>query len=403
MRTLRPDFYERFHCIGGKCTDTCCAGWEIEVDPQTAEAYRQMNTPLGREIAGSCEEDSEGIWFRMTEDGRCPFLNAQGLCRIILQCGEGALCDICREHPRFYNWCADRTEVGLGLSCEEAVRLLFDRTEPIRLLEEDDGEPAEPDAEDGIFALRNEAFRIVQDRAVPITERISRLLDFAADVQKYSGAPDPDRKETPSEVGEEDSIVPDPEVVSLQQILDRFRQLDLMTEEMPRMLEQAQSRADEVLREAPQIPECGENDTEFLLTYFLYRYFGQCAEDGQVLDKVQFGVCSVCMIRLLSVTESLISGTPASEALTERQERPMQAGSERFRDSTAENRKENAPCAGRISAEIRNNVVRIYSKEIEYCEENVDALLQMAHTEEAFGAESLKRLAARLVPAEGSL
>ena len=140
MRTLRPDFYERFHCIGGKCTDTCCAGWEIEVDPQTAEAYRQMNTPLGREIAGSCEEDSEGIWFRMTEDGRCPFLNAQGLCRIILQCGEGALCDICREHPRFYNWCADRTEVGLGLSCEEAVRLLFDRTEPIRFLEEDDGE-----------------------------------------------------------------------------------------------------------------------------------------------------------------------------------------------------------------------------------------------------------------------
>ena len=169
------------------------------------------------------------------------------------------------------------------------------------------------------------------------------------------------------------------------------------------MLEQAQSRADEVLRKAPQIPECGENDTEFLLTYFLYRYFGQCAEDGQVLDKVQFGVCSVCMIRLLSVTESLISGTPASEALTERQERPMQAGSERFRDSTAENRKGNAPCAGRISAEIRNNVVRIYSKEIEYCEENVDALLQMAHTEEAFGAESLKRLAARLVPAEGSL
>ena len=36
------------------------------------------------------------------------------------------LCDICREHPRFYEWYGEYKDAGVGLCCEEAVRLLLE-------------------------------------------------------------------------------------------------------------------------------------------------------------------------------------------------------------------------------------------------------------------------------------
>ena len=38
--------------------------------------------------------------------------------------GEGYLCDICREHPRFYNF-TSVAEVGIGMSCPEAARVIL--------------------------------------------------------------------------------------------------------------------------------------------------------------------------------------------------------------------------------------------------------------------------------------
>ena len=31
-----PDYYEKFSCIAGACEDTCCAGWEIDIDDNVA-------------------------------------------------------------------------------------------------------------------------------------------------------------------------------------------------------------------------------------------------------------------------------------------------------------------------------------------------------------------------------
>ena len=39
MKYHKPSFFDQFKCIGSACTDTCCAGWEIEVDETTAEGY----------------------------------------------------------------------------------------------------------------------------------------------------------------------------------------------------------------------------------------------------------------------------------------------------------------------------------------------------------------------------
>ena len=75
--------------------------------------------------------------FVMGDDDRCPFLRDDNLCEMILKHGEDYLCDICREHPRFYNDMGDRVEAGIGLVCEEACRLALERETPFELVADD--------------------------------------------------------------------------------------------------------------------------------------------------------------------------------------------------------------------------------------------------------------------------
>ena len=44
---------------------------------------------------------------------------------MIIGHGEDFICDICKEHPRFYNDCGDHIEAGIGLVCEEACQLVI--------------------------------------------------------------------------------------------------------------------------------------------------------------------------------------------------------------------------------------------------------------------------------------
>ena len=119
MFTIKPDFYDSFKCIADKCTDSCCIGWEIDVDEFALEKYNNINNDFGKKIRSQIIKSEDGSnCFALAENERCPFLNQRNLCDIIINCGEDHLCDICREHPRFYEWFVGVTECGLGLCCE---------------------------------------------------------------------------------------------------------------------------------------------------------------------------------------------------------------------------------------------------------------------------------------------
>ena len=34
-----PRYFEEFKCIGGKCEDSCCIGWNIDIDKITFKKY----------------------------------------------------------------------------------------------------------------------------------------------------------------------------------------------------------------------------------------------------------------------------------------------------------------------------------------------------------------------------
>ena len=130
-----PNIYPAFRCIAADCRHTCCVGWEIDVDEDALSRYRSVQGSLGARLAAGIDTTADPPCFRLTPDERCPFLNDRGLCDIITELGEGALCRICADHPRFRHVQSDRVELGLGLCCEAAGTLLLGSREPFALIE----------------------------------------------------------------------------------------------------------------------------------------------------------------------------------------------------------------------------------------------------------------------------
>ena len=123
MKLYAPTYYKSFKCIADRCEHSCCIGWEICVDVEALGKYESLDGGYGDVIKKSVSYEGEPH-FKLHSDERCPHLDEMGLCKIILNLGEGYLCDICREHPRFYNY-TDVAEVGLGMSCPEAARVIL--------------------------------------------------------------------------------------------------------------------------------------------------------------------------------------------------------------------------------------------------------------------------------------
>lgn len=134
MYQTRPDDYTAFRCLAGACPQTCCAAWEIVVDPDAQDAYLRLQHPLAAKLRRVLRVDSEGDTYFAQTDGRCPFLCADGLCELQRTLGEQSLCRTCRDFPRWEVLLCDRVEQGLSPACPEAARLLLERSAPLRFV-----------------------------------------------------------------------------------------------------------------------------------------------------------------------------------------------------------------------------------------------------------------------------
>ncbi len=305
MKRIAPDYYRDFACLMGECRHTCCAGWEIDIDDETLEYYRSIPGEAGKRLMANIEEDGEGAHFRMAADERCPFLNREGLCDLIIELGEESLCQICDDHPRFRNFFSDRTEIGLGLCCEAAGKLLLSRTEKVKFVQcgEEDGEE-EMLSEDEAFLLelRDELIAIAQDRTISFDARCEQLLDAAE-----SGLAD----------------------IEPRQWADFFLGLERLDPAWTELLNGLKNAGDSELLQNGEL----EKSFEQLLVYLLWRHLPGALEDGDIAGRTAFAVL-LCRIlaAMLAVQET------------------------RSIDNLVE-------------------LVRLCSSEIEYSDENIDAVL----------------------------
>ncbi len=162
MKLYAPTYYKKFRCIADKCEHSCCIGWEIDIDEDTLQKYKQLQSGYGAAIKGSISEE-DPPHFQLCNGDRCPHLDERGLCKIILSEGEDYLCDICREHPRFYNY-TSVAEVGIGMSCPEAARIILSSPDFAAMEVVGEVDDVTDDVAFDGCAARSELYAILQDK-----------------------------------------------------------------------------------------------------------------------------------------------------------------------------------------------------------------------------------------------
>lgn len=273
MKIYAPEYYKKFKCTADKCENSCCIGWEIDIDGQTFEKYKGVQGHFGKRLR-KCISDGamDERHFILGESDRCPFLNGNNLCDIYIELGEENLCDICRAHPRFRNFYDSRTEVGLGLCCEAAADLILEWQQPFSLIviDEDDEDESFDDLEDVFFDLREKAFEIIQNGKISAEEIVSVLLE---------------------------TFGQSADTVSLQNKIKFYLSLEILDDEWKMILENALAckRFDYDIFKSKE----GQNIQRQLLLYFVYRHTAEGIYDGTFGAWIKFSVLGLEMIKAL--------------------------------------------------------------------------------------------------------
>ena len=290
MNIRVPEYFTRFKCIADKCTDSCCIGWEIDIDERTKEKYRTVCGDIGKEIA----EKTQHGHFPLTENGRCSFLDESGLCRIISALGDGYLCEICAEHPRYYGVGRDGLEGGLGLGCPEAAKLILSLEEmpKFTLIESEDSKHAEDEYAEVSHDFREALYEIIFSKDTD--EIIGGYLAFAeaADAIAFDLSTGADTNtELPKSF---DSYGFDTAELS-RYAASLFLDCEALSDEW----ENALTRAVELGIRNPDIKRF-----RCLLFYFTHRYVRECVDDMSFGQRILFSLYSALTVAAIAKDES---------------------------------------------------------------------------------------------------
>ena len=201
-----PKYMADFKCIGSECVDTCCAGWDINIDENTFEKYVNSKGELKELVQGKFRENKENEDFLnkgfmiLKEQNKCPFLNDDMLCDIHGRIGEENLCITYKRFPRVYNIIDGIYEKSGLPSCEEICIKAFLNKEKMEFIEieEDIDESAieirriiDTEAFEGtdsllqyFWEIRVNSINIIQNRSFSIEERLNILKYFYREIEK---------------------------------------------------------------------------------------------------------------------------------------------------------------------------------------------------------------------------
>ena len=354
MILRRPSYYEQFHCIANRCKDSCCIGWEIDIDEDTFAYYKSVEGPFGERLRKNIASEQEHT-FVLNKNGWCPFLNKEKLCDICIELSEEALSEVCTEYPRFTTEYANVREKALCLSCEEVGRILFSNKEKTKFKEqiifpgyEEEISAEERKLSERLLAARTEAIHILQNRDMAIRERMIRYLDCCSrmQVEIFGGS----QTEKMPYCGN-----PYEEFVSR---MAQYDQLEVLDCEWTQVKEQLRSfyRADNYEKYHAQFLEYSKGrayEYEHLLVYFTFRYFMGAFYDDNIIGKAKFAVASVLMINDMDVVRYF-------------------SGNQSF------------------TLKDRIDTARIYAKEVEHSEENMELLADAFVFENVFSLEAMQ-------------
>lgn len=378
-----PEYYDEFSCIASRCKDSCCAGWEIDIDDESYEYYRSVEEPFGDRLRESMFVAEDGGYrFKLKGPKRCAMLNDNNLCDLYTALGEEALCEVCTEYPRFSLVYGQVEQKALSLSCEEVGRILFGRTEPEQLIDIELPGDCEDDEEDPQYVafmewVQKEAVAILQNRELSITERTREFLAWCDRVQtiiNYSQAKDDlsileawKNQDADREIREwEQKNIEGKEKparnLSYEDFCDRF-EIFLDMEELDEEWINTKAEFEQIYHEDTyerlllaylNSKDYSELGYEHLLVYFVYRYLMNAVYDYDILSYAKMIVVATLVVRDMDAARFQRNG-------------------------------------GSFTMFDRIDVARIFSKEVEHSEGNAEDLKEMCMMEEIASVDALYR------------
>lgn len=378
-----PEYYDEFSCIASRCKDSCCAGWEIDIDDESYEYYRSVEGTFGDRLRESMFVAEDGGYrFKLKGSKRCAMLNDNNLCDLYTALGEEALCEVCTEYPRFSLVYGQVEQKALSLSCEEVGRILFGRTEPEQLIDIELPGDCEDDEEDPQYVafmewVQKEAVAILQNRELSITERTREFLAWCDRVQtiiNYSQAKDDlsileawKNQDADREIREwEQKNIEGKEKparnLSYEDFCDRF-EIFLDMEELDEEWINTKAEFEQIYHEDTyeklllaylNSKDYSELGYEHLLVYFVYRYLMNAVYDYDILSYAKMIVVATLVVRDMDAARFQRNG-------------------------------------GSFTMFDRIDVARIFSKEVEHSEGNAEDLKEMCMMEEIASVDALYR------------
>ena len=275
-----PSYYEKFRCIGGSCPDTCCAGWEVDVDEDSSVFYRSVEGSFGDTLREHIKEEDGDCFFPLTGEGKCPFLRNDQLCEMYIQLGEESLCQTCTEYPRYFMDIGNYEQIDMSLSCMELGRIFFTECNKIEYIRSENDIPGDEITEDEqetlieVLALRNQCIDLLQESTGSFLEKMKAVRALVAEAQEL------DSKEADAERSYLKEDFP-----ALIEIMKHF---DSLRSEWDLLLEKYEEQCEDphFLDALPAFMTnyAAQLDAWFskLGVYFIYRYFIDTCLDGDI-------------------------------------------------------------------------------------------------------------------------
>lgn len=340
MLLRMPEYCRDFKCLAGACSDSCCIGWEIDIDEKTAEYYMSVTGEFGEKLRSNIQKDD--VYSFILKNERCPFLNEENLCEIILRMGEDKLCHICDNHPRYYEWFKGVKEGGTGLCCEESARLILENGSADGYYEVEVSDEESEEYDEGLynflFGARERILALLREENVSLLRVVSSILDYADSIQDIID------NECYSEASE--IIVKTVNVTGspdIEAMLDIFYKLEPIDESWKPFIEMIKARANGLVLNLERYEKYLRN----IGIYFIWRYFMKGVFDGEIISKVRLSVISMALLSVIF-------------------------------------------CAEKAEFEECIILAKNYSKEAEYSEENLETIFDMTYSEKVFSADGLK-------------
>ena len=133
----KTSYYDDFKCIGSECPNSCCVGWEIDLDINTFQKYRDLHDSNINKCMSINQKPTYDKFAKIknVNDQRCSFLDKNNLCNIQKKYSEKLLSPTCSNFPRRKVDFGSKQLSSCLLSCPEISRIFFADNEKFKIID----------------------------------------------------------------------------------------------------------------------------------------------------------------------------------------------------------------------------------------------------------------------------